>query len=79
MNTFEALLLWAVIIAAYWAPTVVAFARHIPNKWQIMVVNFFGFVLGVGWIVALVWALKPTGAHESGYREPLSQHRHAAP
>lgn len=69
MKTWEGLLLWAVIIAAYWAPTVVAFARHIPGKWQIFVVNFFGFVFGIGWIVALVWAIKPAGAHENLHRE----------
>jgi hypothetical protein len=50
------LFLWAGIIAAYWAPTFTAHRRHVRNQGSIAVLNFFGFVLGITWIVALVLA-----------------------
>ena len=44
---------------AYIAPTIVAVAREVPNRWQIAVVNLLlGWTLA-GWIAALVWALRP--------------------
>lgn len=62
-----------VIIAAliYALPTILAFRRQHPNRWFIAVLNIvFGYTL-LGWLVALVWALKAfhlgaSGAGESG-------------
>ena len=56
MNTFYALLFWAAIIAAYWAPSFIAWRRHVRNLAPVVVLNFFG-ILAITWIVALAWAL----------------------
>ena len=48
-----------VSIAAYWVPTIVVLARHAPNVAQVAVVNLLLGWTGIGWIVALVMALKP--------------------
>lgn len=56
-------------------PTIIAFRRQHPNRWAITVVNVFLGGSGIGWGVALIWALKAahlsdrsTGEHggESG-------------
>ena len=47
-----------VSIAAYWAPTIVAAVRHVPNTGSVAVINgFLGWTL-VGWVVALAMACR---------------------
>ena len=46
------------LIAAYWFPTVLAFIRHVTAKGQVLVVNLFLGWTFVGWVVALVMALR---------------------
>ena len=46
-------------IAAYWVPTIVVLVRHAPNVAQVVVVNLLLGWTVIGWIVALVMALKP--------------------
>lgn len=42
-------------------PTMIAFGRDHSHKWAIFAVNVFGGIIsfGLGWFVALVWALLP--------------------
>lgn len=41
-------------------PTLVAFIRGNPHKWLIFLLNILGsWFLGVGWFLALFWALAP--------------------
>jgi len=49
----------AASMAAYWVPTIVVLARHAPNTGQVIVVNLLLGWTVIGWIVALVMALKP--------------------
>ena len=53
------------LIAAvlYFIPTIVAFARHHPNRWIIGVINTVFGGTGLGWLGSLVWALN--AAHKS--------------
>ena len=46
------------LIAAvlYFIPTIVAFARHHPNRWIIGVINTVFGGTGLGWLGSLVWA-----------------------
>ena len=53
------ILFWALIIIAYWVPTIVVLSRKAPNVGQVVVVNFALGWTFIGWIVALVMALKP--------------------
>jgi Superinfection immunity protein len=49
---------WAILIVLYFLPTIVAVIRHKRNA---LMIGIFNFLLGwsiVGYIVALVWAIK---------------------
>lgn len=51
---------WLILLLAlgYFFPFIVALIRRQPNNTGIFVVNlFFGWTL-IGWVVALVWAVK---------------------
>jgi hypothetical protein len=41
----------------YWLPTIVAVARHTHSALGIAMLNFFFGWTGIGWILALIWAL----------------------
>jgi hypothetical protein len=52
------LLIIIVSIAVYLIPTFIAFKRGKANKGAVLAINLFlGWSL-IGWVVALVWALK---------------------
>lgn len=48
------LVIW---FAMYWLPTIIALVRHAPSAPGIALLNFFLGWTGIGWIVALIWAL----------------------
>jgi hypothetical protein len=48
---------FGLMFAMYWLPTIVALVRHSPSAPGIAVLNFFLGWTGIGWIVAMVWAL----------------------
>lgn len=48
----------AVITFGYMAPATVAICRRHENTAAIVVLNIFGGITMVGWIIALVWACK---------------------
>lgn len=53
-------------IAAYWAPTLVAWLRHVPNAGSVTVVNLFlGWTLA-GWVVALAMAVRSRPQRPAG-------------
>jgi len=53
-----ALTFWALAIAAYFVPVIVAWARHVPNRGSVTVINvFLGWTL-IGWVVALAMACR---------------------
>ena len=43
----------------YLTPAIIAFARASRYRWAILAVNLFGGWTGIGWLVALAWALWP--------------------
>ena len=45
------------MVLMYWLPTVIAIVRHAPSVLGIAVFNFFLGWTGIGWLIALVWAL----------------------
>jgi hypothetical protein len=46
-------------LAVYFLPTIIALWRKHHYKWVIFAINFFFGVTGVGYLVALVWAVWP--------------------
>lgn len=67
MNLYDTLVLTAiflVFVAIYGAPSFVAFRRHHPNRWLILLINaVFGGTI-IGWGIAMIWALR--AAHRPG-------------
>lgn len=47
-----------IVVIAFPIPTIIAFWRRHPNRWIILVINVvFGATL-LGWLIALVWAMR---------------------
>ncbi len=44
--------------AMYFLPTIIAFARNKRDTTSILLLNFFLGLTMIGWVVALVWAVK---------------------
>ncbi len=61
MEGFLLVLLILVGIIVYFIPTIVAFARGRLNKGAIFCMNFFLGWLFIGWVIALIWAVKDDG------------------
>ena len=55
--------------AFYWLPTIIAVVRRTHTAMGVAVVNFFMGWTGIGWIVALVWALAASPAQQVVYVE----------
>jgi hypothetical protein len=67
------LILFVPMMAIHFAPTIVAGARHARSFWWIVVINvFLGWTL-IGWIVALVWALRDDVEYRQSYMPPPLQ------
>ncbi len=49
-------------IGLYFVPTVIVVSNRHPRRVPIIVLNVVGGATGVGWIVALIWALMPPGS-----------------
>lgn len=47
-----------VSIAAYFAPSIVALARHVPNTGSVIVIDLLAGWTVIGWIVALAMACR---------------------
>ena len=51
-------LIVVLLVAAYWAPSITAAVRRVPNTGSVIVVNLFAGWTVVGWIVALAMACR---------------------
>jgi hypothetical protein len=45
------------MFALYWLPTLIAIVRRTPSALGVAALNFFLGWTGIGWILALIWAL----------------------
>lgn len=57
MDAIYAIFGAVIMVAAYLAPTIVAFVRHHHNQWAIFALNLLLGWTVIGWVVALVWSL----------------------
>jgi hypothetical protein len=49
-----------VAFCLFMVPTIIAFSREHHYRWVILVLNTIGAgALGIGWLVALIWAIWP--------------------
>ncbi|MGC9197446.1 MAG: superinfection immunity protein [Acidobacteriaceae bacterium] len=64
------ILIGVVVLFLHFLPTFVAGSRRANNFWWIFLVNLlFGWTL-IGWVVALVWALRDTPRFSYRYVPP---------
>jgi hypothetical protein len=72
MSTGAWVILWALVAAAaacfYCLPTIIAFRRNHAYKWVIFAINLALGASGLGWLIALVWAVYP---QEKSLADPL--------
>jgi hypothetical protein len=52
------------LIVLYWLPTIIAIARHTHSALGVAALNFFLGWTGVGWFLALMWALAANPAQQ---------------
>ncbi len=65
----EVILLLLLLLSVLSIPAFIAFARNHRYKWVILVLAVFGSVFwGIGWLVALVWAVFPNQTTERGLK-----------
>lgn len=57
MDSSENLIAVAVVLLIYFAPALVANARHHKNTGAIAALNLLIGWTGLGWVLALVWSL----------------------
>ena len=59
----------------HFLPSFIAGSRHVQNFWWIVLINFFfGWTL-IGWVIALVWALRDRPRFAYGYAPPPPYNR----
>jgi Superinfection immunity protein len=55
---FVALLLFLLLVFVYWSPYLIAMHRKSDKSARIAITLFFVGLTGVGWVIALIWALR---------------------
>ena len=63
--------LLAIVLMVYFLPAIFARTRHKQNFGAILALNTLAGWTGIGWLVALIWAFRTTGANRG--------HPHARP
>jgi hypothetical protein len=58
------------LLAIHFLPTIVAAARHAQNLWWILLVNLLTGWTCIGWVIALIWAIRNTPRYVVGYVPP---------
>jgi hypothetical protein len=58
------------LLAIYFLPTLIAGARHVYCRSGIVLLNAFLGWTGIGWIVALIWALTAPTWYDYYYAPP---------
>lgn len=52
------------LFVLYWLPTIIAIARHTHSALGVATLNLFLGWTGVGWFLALMWALAASPAQQ---------------
>lgn len=51
------LIVVTISLLVYFLPSYIAFARGVPSRYSILLINLLLGAVLIGWIVALVWSL----------------------
>ena len=69
------ILLGGLAFVLHFLPSFIAGSRHVQNFWWIVLINFFfGWTL-IGWVIALLWALRDTPRYVYNYVPPPPYNR----
>jgi hypothetical protein len=63
------------LIALYLLPTIVASARHLHCRTEIVLLNVFLGWTFIGWVAALIWALTARAPYEYYAQPPYPPYR----
>jgi len=60
-----AFVLMLILLPVFLLPTIIAIKKNHKYKWPIILINIFGgVIMGVGWLVALIWCfIEPSENH----------------
>jgi hypothetical protein len=56
-GSFVGVVVFLILLAIYFLPTIIALLRRQPNTLAIFLLNFFLGWSFIGWVVALVWSV----------------------
>lgn len=59
LSTLYFLAFFAVVLAVYLLPSIIAFWRGLELRWPLLIINLFGGFTLVGWIFPLAYAVAP--------------------
>jgi len=63
---FFSILMFILVAILYFLPTYIAVKKNHPNKIPIILINvFLGLFWGLGWFVALIWAIVGDGERQT--------------
>ena len=74
-NPFHLLILFIIavpILGIHFLPAIIAGVRHARNFWWILAVTFFLSWTIVGWIIALIWAIRDEPRYDVPSAQPQS-------
>jgi len=58
INNMEGLIIVLLVLLVYFIPSIVAYNRQVKNRTSVLILNIFLGWTFVGWVIALVWAVK---------------------
>lgn len=56
-GSFIGVVVFLLLLAAYFTPTIIALIRHHRNALAIFLLNFFLGGTLIGWVLALIWSV----------------------
>lgn len=59
-----------ILLGMYFLPTLVANGRHLPERTGIFFLNLFLGWTGIGWLIALIWAITAPSPYYYYVRPP---------
>lgn len=63
---FFSILMFLIVAVIYFLPTYIAIKKNHPHKVPIILINvFLGLLWGLGWLIALIWAIVGDGARQT--------------
>jgi hypothetical protein len=69
LSVFTIVVIFVVAFVIHFLPAFIAGSRHVRSFWWIVLINIFLGWTFIGWVVALVWALRDEPAFVRPYMQ----------